>query len=42
VIEVNESHHFNLDGSYKEKHLQRKENLIKELNCNWIDIDVKI
>jgi len=38
VIEVNEGHHFNVDGTYTAKHLYRKEQIIKKLNCQWLDI----
>lgn len=39
VYEVNEKHHFNLNGGYTRKHLQRKTNIINHLRCEWIEID---
>jgi len=40
VYEVNEEHHFDIDGNYNTKHIQRKNDIVEHLKCEWVDIDV--
>jgi very-short-patch-repair endonuclease len=38
VIEVDEKHHFNIDGTLKEKDIIRQKEIEKELNCKFLRI----
>lgn len=39
VIEYYEKHHFNSDGSLSERDILRRENIMKELDCMFVEID---
>ncbi len=38
VYEINEIHHFDFNKTYTNRHIERKNNIIKHLKCIWIDI----
>jgi hypothetical protein len=41
AIEYYEKHHFDINGKLKERDVVRRENIIEELGCKFIEIDYK-
>ena len=41
VIEVDEEYHFDVNGKLKQKDIQRQVEIIKELNCKFIRVNIE-